>query len=212
MQSLWRTVWSCLKKLKVELPYYSEIPLLGVYLEKKINQKDPSTPMFTAALFTRAISIYKTWKQCKCPSTDEWIKMWYMYTMEYYPATKKNEIIPFATTWMDLEIYQVKWNKKRKTYTIWHHLYVESKVKVKVTQLCPTICEPMDYTVHGILQARILEYSIVAYCFSRGSSQPRNKTKVSSIAGGFFTNWAMRETLWNLKYDTNESIHRTEMT
>ena len=57
--------------------------------------------MFTAALF----AIAKTWKQPKCPLTDDWVKkMWYIYTMEYYSAIKKNEILPFAATWMDLEI------------------------------------------------------------------------------------------------------------
>ena len=56
--------------------------------------------MFIAALFT----IAKTWKQPKCPSTDEWIKMWYIYTMEYYSAIKKHKIMPFAAAWMQLEI------------------------------------------------------------------------------------------------------------
>ena len=58
------------------------------------------------------------------------------------------------------------------------------KVKVKVAQSCLTLCDPMDYTVHGILQARILEW--VAIPFSRGSSQPRDQTQVSRIAGKFF--------------------------
>ena len=55
--------------------------------------------MFIAALFT----IAKTWKQSKCPSADKWNKKWYIHTMEYYPAIKKNKIMPFATTWMELE-------------------------------------------------------------------------------------------------------------
>ena len=57
--------------------------------------------MFMAALFT----IAKTWKQPKYPSTDDWIrKMWYIYTMEYYSAIKRKEIVAFAATWMDLEV------------------------------------------------------------------------------------------------------------
>ena len=58
-------------------------------------------------------------------------------------------------------------------------------LKVKVSQSCLTLCDPMDYAVHGILQARILEW--VAFPFARGSSQPRDQTQVSHIAGGFFT-------------------------
>ena len=89
-----------LKKLKTELLYDPAIPLLGIYPEKTIIQKDTCNPMFIAALFT----IGRTWKQPKCPSTEEWIKkMWYIYTMEYYSAIKRNKTVPFAATWMDLE-------------------------------------------------------------------------------------------------------------
>ena len=101
VQPLWRTVWRFLRKLKIELPYDPAIPLLGIYLEKTLIQKDTCTPVFIAALFT----IAKIWKQPKCPSIDEWIKkMWYLYTMEYYSAIKKDEIMPLTATWMDLEI------------------------------------------------------------------------------------------------------------
>ena len=71
------------------------------------------------------------------------------------------------------------------------------KVVVKVAQSCLTLCDPMDYTVHGILQARILEW--VAFPITRGSFQPRDQTQVSHIAGGFFTTWATREAQ-NIKY------------
>ena len=69
VQLLWRTVWRFLKKLKLELPYDRAIPLLGICLEKNIVQKDTCTTMFVAALFT----IARTWKQPKCPWTEEWI-------------------------------------------------------------------------------------------------------------------------------------------
>ena len=64
-------------------------------------------------------------------------------------------------------------------------------LSVKVAQSCPIFGDPLNYTAHGILQARILEW--VAVPFSRGSSQPRDRTHVSWMAGGFFTNWATRE-------------------
>ena len=78
--------------------------------------------MLISALFT----IAKTWKQPQYLSTEEWIKkMWYIYTMEYYSAIKKNEIMPFSATWMDLEIIILSKVSQRKT-NIQHHLYVKS--------------------------------------------------------------------------------------
>ena len=103
VQPLWRTVWRLFKKKKtiIELPNDPTIPLLGKYPEKATIRKDTCTPVFIAAPFI----IAKTWKLHKCQSTSEWIKeMWYLYTMEYYFAIKKNEIMPFAAMWMDLEM------------------------------------------------------------------------------------------------------------
>ena len=70
VQALWKTVWRFLKKLIIELPYDPVIPVLGIYLDKTLIQKDTCTPVFIAALFI----IAKTRKQLKRPSTDEWIK------------------------------------------------------------------------------------------------------------------------------------------
>nr|KAF6387584.1 hypothetical protein mMyoMyo1_008062 [Myotis myotis] len=102
VQPLWKTVWSFLKKLKMELPFDPVIPLLGIYPQKPETpiRKDICISMFIAAQFT----IAKIWKQPKCPSADEWIrKQWYIYTMEYYAAVKKKEFLSFATAWMELE-------------------------------------------------------------------------------------------------------------
>ena len=100
IQPLWRIVWRFLKKLKIELPYDPAIPLLGIYPEKTIIQEESGTTMFIAALFTTA----RTWKQPKCPLTDEWIKkVWHIYTTEYYSAIKRNETELFVARWMDLE-------------------------------------------------------------------------------------------------------------
>jgi len=101
VQPLWKTVWRFLRKLNIELPFDPTIPLLGIYPEKTMTGKDTCSLMFILALF----SIAKTWKQPKCPSTEEWNKKkLYIYTMEYYSAIKRNKIPAFLATWMDIEI------------------------------------------------------------------------------------------------------------
>ena len=88
-------------------------------------------------------------------------------------------------------------------------------IKVKVIQWCPTLCDPLDYTVHEILQDRILE--LVDFTFSRGSSQPRTQTQVVCIADGFFTSWATREgsslfifIIFTILSSVSSTIPRTE--
>ena len=132
IQPLWRTVWRFLKKLKIDLPYDPGISLLGIYPEKTIIQKETCTTMFTEALFT----IARTWKQPKCPSTDEWIKkMWHIYTMEYYSAIKRNEIESFVVRWMDLEsVIQSEEREKQIPYAntyIWNLKNKQKKMVMK---------------------------------------------------------------------------------
>ena len=122
IQPLCRTVWRFLKTLKIKLPYNSAIPLLGIYPEKTITQKESRTTMFTAALF----AIARTWKQPKCPSTDEWIKkIRHIYTMEYYSAIKGNEIELFVMRWMELgSVIQSEVSQKEKNnYHMLTHIY-----------------------------------------------------------------------------------------
>ena len=122
IQPLWRTIWRFLTKLKIKLPYNPAIPLLDIYPEKTIIQKESCTKMFIAALFT----IASTWKQPKCPSSDEWIKkIWHIYPMEYYSAIKRNEMELFVVRWMDLEsVIQRKVSQKEKhKYSMLTHIY-----------------------------------------------------------------------------------------
>ena len=122
IQPLWETVWRFLKKLGIKPPYDPAIPFLGVYLEETKIEKDPRTPMFISALFT----IARTRKQPRCPSTEKWIKrLWYIYTMEYYSAIKRNTSESVLMRWMNLEtIIQSKVSQKGKgKYCILMHIY-----------------------------------------------------------------------------------------
>ena len=93
-------MWRFLKKLQMELPYNPAISLLGIHTKETRIERDTCTPVFIAALFT----IARTWKQSRCPLRDEWIKkLWYMYTMEYYSAIKRNEFESVLLRWMNLE-------------------------------------------------------------------------------------------------------------
>ena len=114
-------MWRFLKKLKIELPCDPVIPLLGIHTEEIRTERDTCTPVFITALFT----IARTWKQPRCPSADEWIrKLWYIYTMEYYSAIKKNAFESVLIRWMKLEpIKQSEVSLKEKhQYNILMHI------------------------------------------------------------------------------------------
>ena len=119
----WKTVRDFLKT-KIELPYDTAIPLLGLYLEntKALIWKDACTPVFITALFT----IRRTRKQPKCPLANKWTKQEQnIYIMEYFSTMKENEIIPFASSWTDTKIIIASEATQTKTNITWYHLYVE---------------------------------------------------------------------------------------
>ena len=100
-------MWRFIKKLEIELPYKLTIPLLGIHTKETRIERETCTPVFIAALFIIAM----TWKQPRCSSVDKWVrKLWYVYTMEYYSAIKKNTFESVLLRWMKLEpiIYRVK--------------------------------------------------------------------------------------------------------
>ena len=105
-------MWRLLKKLEIELPYDPAIPLLGIHTDETRTEGDTCTPVFITALFTTA----RTWKQRRCPSADKWIrKLWYIYTMEYYSAIKKNAFESVLMRWLKLEpIIQSEVSQKEK--------------------------------------------------------------------------------------------------
>ena len=93
-------MWRFLKKLEIELPYDPAIPLLGIHTEETRIERDTCTPMFIAALFT----IARIWKKLRCPLADKCIrKLWYIYTIGYYSAIKKNALESVLMRWMKLE-------------------------------------------------------------------------------------------------------------
>ena len=105
VQPLWRTVWRFLKKLEIELPYDPEIPLLGIHTKETRIERDTCTAMVIAAL----IIIARTWKQPRRPSADEWIrKLWYIHTIEYYSAIKRNAFESVLIRWNWSLLYRVK--------------------------------------------------------------------------------------------------------
>ena len=128
VQPLWRRVQRFLKITKNRATIWPCNPNLGHISREK---HDPLSDTW-AQVFISALSvIVKTWKQPKYPSTEEWTKKkWYIYAIKYYSAIEKNEIMPFAATWMGLDIVILsEASRQRKRNIIWHHLYVESKRK-----------------------------------------------------------------------------------
>ena len=141
-------MWRFLKKLEIELPYDPAIPLQGIYTEETRSERDTCTPMFIAAL----LIIARTWKQPRCPSASEWIrKLWYIYTVEYYSAIKKNSFESVLMRWMKLEpLIQSEVSQKDKDqYSIdvlkMHHLAIKVVLVLLKNSVYCSSSKPFEY-------------------------------------------------------------------
>ena len=145
---------------------------------------DPATQLQTARRFW-AYKLQRKQKEV-CSFCSEVID-----TLPVQNKTQSGKQQLMLTKWIipECKNYSFSLNSFSVIATMWRWYFKNIPLKVKVTQLCLTLCDPMNYIVHGILQARILEW--IAYPFSSGSSWPRNRTEVPCIEGGIFTNWAI---------------------
>ena len=120
IQPLRKTAWRFLKKLGIKPPYDPAIPLLGIHPEETKMERDTCILLFTAAPFT----IARTWKQPRCPSTDEWIKkLWSTYTMDYHSAIKRNRAESVLMRWVSLEPIIHSEVSQKDEYRIVTHIY-----------------------------------------------------------------------------------------
>ena len=122
-----KTVWRFLQKLGIKPPYDPAISLLGIYPKETKIERDTCIPLFTAALFI----IARTWKQPRYLSTDEWTKkLWYIYTRQYYSATKRNVFESVLMRWMNVEPFvQSEVRQKEKREILYSNAYIQNLEK-----------------------------------------------------------------------------------
>ena len=170
--------------------------LAAAYVERQALLSPACYRFLSTRSCTRSLSSWPGWMVIKKISTEQVQSLnrrvsWPEWNQDSLVVLGQEAFVMFIFSFLLLSIFLFfSLGTFEKSVYQWSG---EKKVKVKVAQSCLTLCEPLGYTVHGILQARILEW--VTFPFSRGSSQPRDRTQVSLIAGGFFTSWATREAL-----------------
>ena len=144
------------------------------------------------------------WATEQPPPIERYINQGVLFTLEDFFAKNIQHCSVFVVYIQCIEEFWTR-HLKYGFYEWWYYrqaVLYSFLIESEVAQLCPTLCDPMDCSlsgssVHGIFQARVLEW--IAISFSRGSSRPRNRTRISHIAGRRFTVWATREALFSLK-------------